>query len=174
MEDFSNEFVFHGSHEKFEPVTPKRNKRIRASKETGIEEVIFDEISFHATPYRWIALAYTYSPKKFEVDGKQVYYNMSVDLYEHRKELFIYGIGTLEESLDKLYGDGGYLYQFDKNKFYYKEGLGNLEVIVNETVEPIEVKKIESPLLELQKEGVVFKFVDLSLSENEKYRNYSR
>jgi hypothetical protein len=49
MED--DKYVYHGSNERFEEVVPKRNKRIRISKTTGIQEIIFDEVSFHATPY---------------------------------------------------------------------------------------------------------------------------
>ena len=110
MEDSPDKFVYHGSHEKFEPILPRRNIRSRINN-TGEREVIFDEVSFHATPYRWIALAYTYNNKKTcVIDGKEVYYNMGVDLYEHNNELCIYGIGSLEQSLEQLYGDGGYTY----------------------------------------------------------------
>ena len=173
MEDFPDKFVYHGSHKEFEPpVVPRRNIRSKIN-ESGDEEVIFDEVSFHATPYRWIALAYTYNNKKIcEIDGKDVYYNMGVDLYEHNNELGIYGIGSLEQSLEQLYGDGGYLYHFDKDKFYYKEGLGNLEVIIQESVDPITVEKVDNPIDELKKAEVKFKFIDLALPENEKYRNY--
>lgn len=170
MED--DKYVYHGSHEKFEDVVPKRNKRIRVSKKTGIEEVIFDEVSFHATPYKWIALAYTYSQKYTNIDGKDVYYNMGVDLYDYRKELVIYGVKSLDSSLEQLYGDGGYLYYFNKEDFFHKEGLGNLERIIQKNITPVNIERIENPLNELKKEGVKFTYVDLSLEENIKYKNY--
>jgi hypothetical protein len=170
MEDQT--YVYHGSHEYFEPVIPRPNKRVRVSKTTGKREVIFDEISFHATPYKWIALAYTYTPKSTKIDGKEVYYNMGVSLYVHKKEIDVYGVNSLEESLKQLYGDGGYLYYFDKTKFYTEPGLGNLELIVQETITPLRIEGIKNPIEELKKEGIDFVFIDVSLPENEEYRNY--
>lgn len=170
MED--DKYVYHGSNERFEEVVPKRNKRIRISKTTGIQEIIFDEVSFHATPYKWIALAYTYSPKYTIIDGREVYFNMGVDLYDHKKELAIYGVQSLGHSLEQLYGDGGYLYYFDKNDFFHKQGLGNLERIIQNNIIPLKIERIENPLKELKMEGVEFKFVNLTLEENKEYRNY--
>ena len=166
-------YVYHGSNKEFdsEHAIPKRNIRI-AEGNDGKEETIFDEESFHATPYKWIALAYTYKSEPYEIDGKTAHYSMAVSLYEDTGEVEIFGFGSLEESLQKLYGSGGYLYHFDKDKFIYKEGLGNLEVIVQEPTKPITVERVENPVEEMQKLGVTFRFTDLGLPENEKYRNY--
>lgn len=102
----------------------------------------------------------------FQIDGQTAHYNMGVSLYEHNKEVNIYGFNSLEQSLQALYGEGGYLYHFDKDKFLYKEGLGNLEVIIEEPTKPVQVEKIDDPVLEMKKLGVNFKFIDLALSEN--------
>jgi hypothetical protein len=169
MEEPSEKFVFHGSKESFKTANPKRNLRSRINK-SGEREVVFEGISFHATPYKWIALAYTYNRTQKEIDGKSYIYTMGVDLYKHDKELDIYGVGSLEESLEVLYGKGGYIYHFNKDKFIYTEGLGNLEVISQESIEPIEIEKIDDPIEEMKKLGVTFKFIDLSLPENEKER----
>jgi hypothetical protein len=134
--------------------------------------VIFDQESFHATPYKWIALAYTYKSTPFEINGKTAHYNMGVSLYDNTNEVDIFGLNTLEESLKILYGDGGYLYHFDKDKFLHKEGLGNLEVIAEEPTRPVTVERIDDPVAEMKKLGVTFRFIDLVLPENEKHRNY--
>jgi len=169
MEEPSDNFVFHGSKESFEIANPKKNIRSRLTKE-GESEIVFEGISFHATPYKWIALAYTYNRAIKEINGKKFIYTMGVDLYNHDKELEIYGIGSLEESLKILYGSGGYVYHFDKNKFIYTEGLGNLEVISKESIEPIEIEHISDPVEQMKNLGVTFKFLDLSLPENENDR----
>ena len=75
--------------------------------------------------------------EKFNYDGKEFYYNTAVDLYEHNKTVLILGINSLEESLEKLYGGGGYLYIYDKTDFFHKEGLGNLEVITKDNIKPV-------------------------------------
>ena len=68
MEKSSDNFVFHGSKESFEIATPKKNIRSRLTKE-GERETVFEGISFHATPYKWIALAYTYNRTIKEING---------------------------------------------------------------------------------------------------------
>ncbi len=166
MENFEDKNVYHGSPRKFDAdhAIPKRNVRENAER-----KVIFDEESFHATPHKWIALAYTYTPVPYEIDGKTVQYNMGVSLYENTKEVTILGFHSLEESLGVLYGSGGYLYHFDKDKFIYKEGLGNLEVVISEPTKPITVERILNPVEEMKKLGVTFDFIDLALPENKKY-----
>lgn len=168
-----DKFAFHGSPIKFDSdhAIPRLNTRIRTD-ESGQEKVIFEEESFHATPYKWIALAYTYSPKPFEIDGKTSHYNMGVSLYENNMTVCVLGFGSLEKSLEELYGDGGYLYHFDKDEFIYKEGLGNLEVIVSKPTKPVTVERIENPVEEMRKLGVKFTFVDLSLPKYEGMRHY--
>lgn len=170
MESKPTNRVYHGSPIEFGTVKPKENKRIRF--EDGEQKVIFHETSFHATPHRWIALAYTYDGKQaFEHDGRLIYYNMGVDLYGDTKEVAIYGAGSLEESLSRLYGSGGYVYHYDAHHFFYTDGLGNREVITKDTIDPIEAEHIANPVEELKREGVKFKFVDLTLPQNSKYIN---
>lgn len=174
MENFEDKIVYHGSPKEFdsEHANPKRNIRSEWNKETESSNVIFDQKSFHATPHKWIALAYTYKSAPFEIKEKTAHYNMGVSLYENIHKVWIYGFSSLEESLKILYGDGGYLYHFDKDKFIYKEGLGNLEVIAEDPTKPVKVEKVEDPVVEMKKLGVTFQFVDLALPENENSRNY--
>lgn len=163
--------VYHGSRVLFENVIPKRQIRSRLEKD-GSQRIIFDGISFHATPYKWIALAYTYNPKRYEIDGKASHYNMGVSLYDYKEEITIFGFNSLEESLEKMYGDGGYLFIFKKEKFFHMEGLGDLEVITKDNLEFDRVERIDNPVSELKKLGISFEFVDLANPENEKERNY--
>src|SRR3989344_1591383 len=167
----NEKYAYHGSKNflGLETIVPKKHVRSRKD-EQGNLKVIFDEISFHATPYRWIALAYTLDRKHFKLDGEIVSYNMGVDLYDHEEELKIFGIESLEKSLEKLYGDGGYLFVFDKGKFFHTQGLGNLEIITKESLKPIRVERIDHPVSELKKLGISFKFIDLSKPENERSR----
>lgn len=140
--------------------------------ENGEEVVTFKDISFHATPHRWIALAYTYdSNETYEFEGKRIRYNMGVSLYDNTKSIAVYGFNSLEESLEKLYGKGGYVYHYDADHFFYTEGLGNLEVITQKEIDPIRVESIENPVEELRKEGVTFEFIDLALPENAELRD---
>ncbi len=167
-------YVYHGSHEEFDSdeAKPKRNVRSREN-ESGEEEIIFDQESFHATPHKWIALAYTYKSIPHEIEGRIAHYGMGVSLYENNKKVEIFGFDSLEESLQKLYGEGGYVYHFDKDKFLYKEGLGDLEVIAEEPTKPITVEKVDDPVAEMKKLGVTFHFTDLDLPENEELRDCS-
>ncbi len=170
----NNKFVYHGPPREFDSdqATSKRNIRTKQEKNPGSRDVIFDRISFHVTPHKWIALAYACKPAPVQMGERTTHYNMGVDLYDHTKEIEIFGRHSLEESLKVLYGGGGYLYYFDKNKFTYKEGLGNLEVISEKPLKPIKVERIDDPVAELKKLGTTFKFIDLSLPKNEKYQNY--
>lgn len=166
-------FVYHGSSTEFdsEEAKPKRNIRSREN-ESGDEEIIFDQESFHATPHKWIALAYTYKSVPYDIEGKTAHYSMAVSLYENNKKIEIFGFNSLEESLQKLYGEGGFVYHFDKDKFLYKEGLGDLEVIAEEPTKPVAIEKVDNTIEELEKLGVTFHFTDLGLPENEALRNY--
>jgi hypothetical protein len=151
-----NQYVYHGSHEVFDVVVPKQNRRIRKG------EVIFNQLSFHATPYRWIALAYTCMQKPIQREGKMTYYMMGVDLYTHDLSIYVYGVDSLEHSLTEMYGEGGYLYTYDAQEFYHTKGLGNLEVITERAITPVRVERIEDPVAELISAGVQFVFKDLS------------
>jgi hypothetical protein len=169
MTDSEPKLVFHGSKALFEEAKPKKNIKTR-TKEGGERHVVFEGISFHATPFKWIALAYTYNRQTVEVEGKKYIYTMGVDLYGESKELDIIGIGSLEESLEKLYSGGGYIYHFNHGDFVFVEGLGNREVIIDKDITPIKIERIENPIEEMKKEGITFKFVDLTLPKNEEFR----
>lgn len=153
-------YVYHGSKELFESVIPKRQIRSQLQKD-GTRKVIFDDISFHATPYKWIALAYMYDLKPFKIGEKTTHYNMGVSLYNNTEELEIFGSNSLEESLKEMYGAGGYLFVFEKDKFFHVEGLGDLEVITKESLTPYKVEKIKDPVAELKQLGIKFNFIDL-------------
>lgn len=158
-------FVFHGSYELFSKVVPQQQRRYKLD-EMGKEVLIFNEVAFHATMYRWIALAYMNSPAKFLFQGKSAHYNFGVGLYEYKEIVVIYGVGSLEESLSALYGNGGYLYYFEKEKFFYKVGLGNLEVITKDNLIPLKVIRIQDPVEEMRKLGIMFRFIDVSSPEH--------
>ncbi len=161
-------FVYHGSPREFDgdQAVPKRNIRSKWNKETQQYDTIFDQESFHATPHKWIALAYTYKSVPLNINGKKTHYNMGVSLYEDTHEVAIYGTGSLEESLKVLYGEGGWLYHFDGDTFVYTEGLGNLEVITETPTSPIKVERIDDPVSEMRALGVNFVFKDISIPEN--------
>lgn len=164
----SEKLVFHGSPREFDDKTanPRLNQRFNHAG-----EVIFNEESFHATPHKWIALAYTYAPKPIESLGEDVFYGMGVDLHSDEKVVTILGIGSLAESLDQLYGSGGYVYHFDNGDFIYKEGLGTNEVIATSPTTPLRAERIDNPVKALQELGATFRYIDLSLPENAVYRN---
>jgi hypothetical protein len=125
--------VYHGSHQEFdsEKARPKRNVRTQPD-ESGEVKVVFDQESFHATPHKWIALAYTCRRAPYEIDGKKTRYSMGVDLDGNDQTVRILGFESLEKSLEQMYGEGGYVYHFGPDKFLYKEGLGSREVIAEE------------------------------------------
>jgi hypothetical protein len=164
--------VFHGSAEKFDTKEARPKRQIRTQEDVaGNEVVIFDEKSFHATKERWIALAYTNERAPIESGNIRGEYGMGVNLYENNKSTLIVGIHSLVESLDVLYGSGGYIYHFSDDTFVYKEGLGDMEVVSNVPNTPIKVERVDDPVAEMEKLGVTFEFVDISLPENEEYRN---
>ena len=171
MENLERNVVYHGSPVEFGTVKPKENKRLRF--EDGKEVITFQDISFHATPHKWIALAYALDGKQlYECDGKQACYNMGVSLFENNMTVVVYGVNSLEESLEKLYGKRGYIYEYDAEHFFYTEGLGPLEVITKKEIDPLKSEYIENPIEEMKKLGVKFEFVDLRLPENEHMRDY--
>lgn len=155
----TEKFVFHGSPKEFDAKTanPRLNRRVNLEG-----EVVFDEKSFHATPHKWIALAYTYTPKPIESLGDEAYYSMGVDLHSEEKIVTVLGIGSLEDSLNQLYGTGGYLYHFDNGDFIYKEGLGSQEVIATSPTEPLHMERVDDPVKRMGELGVIFNFIDLS------------
>jgi len=165
MEETLGKYVYHGSAEPIDIVQPRLNKRMMWKDGKYIK--IFEDISFHATPYRWIALAYTRDKnQKILVNGEEFYYTMAVDLYKEYKVVEILGINSLEESLSKLYGKGGYVYVFEQEQFSRVDGLGNLEVITKESATPVLIEEIVNPVQEMIDNGVEFKFSDLADPEH--------
>ena len=80
----------------------------------------------------------------------------------YNKEVAIYGKRSLEYSLEKIYGKGGYLYTFDAKNFKHVKGLGENEVMSLEEQEPLKKQFIKDPVKMMKKEGVNFIFVDLT------------
>ena len=80
----------------------------------------------------------------------------------NHKIIYIYGKRSLEYSLNKLYGNGGYLYLFDKKYFKRVKGIGINELI--SYTEQIPKKKIflKNPVKEMEKIGVKFHFIDIT------------
>jgi hypothetical protein len=162
-------YVYHGSPYFFETANPSQH--LRTQREGNKQVTIFDDISFHCAKYKWIALAYTYDRQQTYVFNKKlVKYNISINLYKNEKYIFIHGFETLQKSLKKLYGNGGYVYSYDAKKFFHTEGLGTLEVITQKAIKPLIVKKIKNPVSELRKLGVKFMFIDLAKKANTKKR----
>ena len=155
-----SQYVYHGSPEIFDVAIPKR--QIRSKKDAlGKQQVIFDQVSFHVTSFRWIALAYTYKSKQISTSEKAAYYTMGVDLYEYMLEITIYGTGSLEQSLAKLYGDGGYVLTFKREDFFHMQGLGNFELISTRNVQPVSRERIDKPVQQMLDAGVRFEFIDI-------------
>jgi hypothetical protein len=171
MSDSYLNCVYHGSNKELDSdfAIPKRQRRYKLN-ENNKNTLIFDEESFHATPHKHIALAYMYKAKSLVVEGKVIHYNMGISLYEDSKRIDIFGINSLEESLEQMYGEGGYLYYFNKDEFIHKEGLGNLEVISLRPVKPMKIERIENPVEEMKTFGITFRFLDLALPKYEKFR----
>jgi hypothetical protein len=138
--------VYHGSADLIDAIQPRRNVRMSADGGT-----IWDRVSFHATPHRWIALAYTRAKNVPETTG--------VDLYELKPTVDVYGRTTLDAALASLYGRGGYLHEFNAEDFAHEEGLGLLEVFSPNTIRPIRVTRIDDPVAEMRKEGIEFNFI---------------
>ena len=155
----NQEFVYHGSYMKFSLAWPKRN--IRVYTKDGKEVVRFDDYSFHATIVKWIGIAYTYD-RSYNYYGSPIGYKIGVNLYTDDKTLIIYGTGSLEKSLEKLYGKGGYLHVFNTKDFFHTEGLGTLEVITQKPVYPVDVAYIADPVLAMKQEGINFTFIELT------------
>lgn len=164
-------YVYHGSHYIHDRAVPRPNRRI-TEREDGSVLVKFDQVSFHATPHKWIAAAYTYIAAPYKIDGKTARYNMGVSLYEHNKVVYIYGFESLEKSLKVLYKNGGYISVFNADDFHWTDGLGDLEVITKSELYPVRVEYLADPVAYLESKGVVFTFIDLADPKNEELRNY--
>jgi hypothetical protein len=160
-------YVFHGSHELFETAIPKRQIRKGKNQNGDGFITIFDDISFHATPYKWIAINYTCICQNVSYNGKEYWHNTGVSLKNYKEEIEVYGVESLEKSLEVLFGKGGYLFTFDNKDFVTQEGLGMLEVIAKQEVKPLSIERVDDPVSELKKLGITFTFIDMTLPENQ-------
>jgi hypothetical protein len=162
--------VYHGSDKKFKIAHPSPTKRIHM--ENGKRIVDYEGISLHSTFTKWIALAYTGKRIKYVDKGKIQYFNFGVHLKSKNNKLFIHknviisGKRSLEYSLNKLYGDGGYLYTFNGNKFKWVKGLGENEVISYDAQVPTKIEYIKNPVKEMKKLGVTFMFINTINNKN--------
>ena len=157
--------VYHGSSYSFQVAKPFETSR--SHTENGKYILDYKGISLHATPYKWIALAYTYTGVSYIHKGNKKKFNVGIPIRTkndgfNRKRITIFGKKSLEYSLTKLYGKGGYLYTFNKNKFIWVEGLGMNEVISYNEQIPTKIEFIKDPVKQMKKEGVQFVFIECS------------
>jgi len=167
MNNPDEKYVYHGSHELFETAIPKRQRRKSKSFNGKGWVTVFDEISFHTTPYKWIALNYICQCQNISYEGKEYWHATGVSLKKYKEKIEVYGVESLEKSLEILYGKGGYLFTFDAKHFHHQEGLGELERISKKDMKPLSVERINDPVAELKKLGIAFKFIDITLPENQ-------
>ena len=158
--------VYHGSPNKFTVAKPFLTSRSHSDK-NGKIIVDYEGTSLHATPYKWIALSYSGNRPLFKHKGKRKLFGQGVNLIDkgnsfQTKTIIIFGKRSLNYSLEKIYGKGGYLYTFNKNKFKWVKGLGKNEVISFEEQVPLKIEFIKNPIKEMLKLGVKFKFCDLT------------
>jgi hypothetical protein len=73
-----------------------------------------------------------------------------------------------------LFGNGGYIPFFESKYFHTAKGLGVLEVITKDELSPVKQVFVLDPISELQKHDVSFTFIDLHLSQNQRFIQYSR
>ena len=160
LDDFSeDEFVFHGSAKLFEEAKPVKSLRYGVDK-NGNRVIKFNEVSFHATRYKWMAISYTNSRVFYKNNEESLTYTQGVSLYKYDESVGIWGFESLEDSLEKMYGNGGYVYVFSKDKFFHKDGLGDLEVMTKEELKPEAIIRVDDPIKELKKYGIEFDFID--------------
>jgi len=158
-------YVYHGSKYNFTIARPSYTTR--GTIKNNKVSINYEGVSLHATPYKWIALSYIHNRKSFISKGVKKKFSVGVSLFTNDKYITIYGKKNLEYSLQKLYGNGGYLYKFDKKNFTSVKGLGPLEVISYTKQKPLQKIFIQDPVKEMKKLGVKFTFVDIT-KEQEK------
>ncbi len=168
MQTEDPDYVYHGSPVSFGEAVPRENIRGTFSVD-GSRVITFDKVSFHATPYKWIAVAYTFRHKFFESDGRKYQYTVGIDLKKYEQQATIYGAVSLEESLRELYKDGGYVMKFQRSSFHWEKGLGILEVITEEKTKALSIERIDDPVAELKRRGISFRFVDVTKSDAEDF-----
>ena len=160
-------YVYHGSSHDFDIAKPSDTSRWDRTSSGKLVRV-YKGISLHATPYKWIGLSYIADKKiSFTHNRKTYRFGKGVDVKTknegfYNKEVEILGKKSLEYSLEKLYGEGGYLYTFDAKHFKHIKGLGENEVMSLEEQKPLKKQFIKDPVKMMKKEGVKFIFVDLT------------
>ena len=154
--------VYHGSLHNFKVAKPFYTRRSHIKNGKSI--IDYEGISLHATPYKWMALAYTGNRLPYTYNGIKKIFEFGVPIKQKNddfeRNIFIYGKKSLEYSLKKLYGNGGYLYTFNENKFEWVNGLGINEVISYDDQVPQKIKFIKDPVKEMKKLGVNFVFIN--------------
>ena len=75
-------------------------------------------------------------------------------MYSGNRMVAIWGKNFLEE----MYGDGGFMYHFDNENFFWKEVLENMEAITNNEEVPIVKEFVSNPVEEMHNLGVEFIF----------------
>ena len=162
--------VYHGSYLNFDIAKPSRTGRWDWNEKGKLVRT-YEGVSLHATPYKWIAMTYMRNKRaKFIHKGKKKSFRAGVPVGKksedfYNKEIDIYGKRSLEYSLEKIFGDGGYLYTFDAKHFKHIKGLGENEVASFEEQKPEKKQFIKNPVEMMKKEGVKFVFKDLTKSE---------
>jgi len=156
--------VYHGSPKKFTIAKPSFTSRVHFNKKKII--IDYEGTSLHVTPYKWIGLAYIGQFPIYKYKGIKHRFKFGVPILSKNnnfknKIVHIYGKKSLEYSLNKIYGKGGYLYTFSKSKFIWKKGLGINELISYEEQKPNKIEFIKNPVKEMKKIGVKFVFVNI-------------
>lgn len=156
--------VYHGSKKKFKIAEPRLTRR--ASLIDGKLVVVYEGVSLHVTPYKWMALAYTGNKRKVYIkNGNKRVFSAGVpikkkDKYFKNKIIEIHGKKDLEYSLNKIYGKGGYLYTFDAKHFKRVKGLGANEKISYDPQVPKQIEYIKDPVKAMKNLGVKFRFIN--------------
>ena len=160
-------YVYHGSYLNFDIAKPSRTGRGYLNKKGEFVRT-YEGVSLHATPYKWIALSYMANKRaKFVHKGKNIRFKSGVTVAKkeedfYNKEITICGKRSLEYSLEKIFGDGGYLYTFDAKHFKHVKGLGENEVMSLKELKPLKKQFVKDIVSMMKKEGVKFEFEDLT------------
>lgn len=155
--------VYHGSSKKFSIALPSKTRRVHYEKDKLI--VDYSGISLHATKYKYLALAYTgVKNATFMHNNIKERFSFGVNIKNKKcmNVVIIFGKKSLNYSLNKIYGKGGYLYTFSDKDFKWVKGLGNNEVVSFEEQIPKKIEFIKDPVSMMRKLGVKFEFIDLT------------
>ena len=160
-------YVYHGSYLNFDIAKPSLTGRWDFNEKGKLVRT-YKGVSLHATPYKFIAMAYMRNKRaKFIHKGKKKSFSVAVAVGKksedfYNKEIDIYGKRSLEYSLEKIFGEGGYLYTFDAKHFKHVKGLGENEVISLKELKPLKKQFVKDIVGMMKKEGVKFIFHDLT------------